>query len=239
VVSIFVNTTQFAPHEDLDSYPRPLDVDLEHAEAAGAEVVFVPPREVIYPEGIDGATKAAHDLALPGVATQPGLEDASRPHFFGGVCLVVGRLFDLVRPASCVMGEKDYQQLLVVKGLVLDDPDRFGALEIVSRPTVREPGGLAMSSRNAPLDETTRPRALGLFRALEAAKKSASIKDGRSVMQGILAEHELEPEYAVIRDAATLEPLPDAEMSTNQPLRALIAARLGPIRLIDNCAMGT
>jgi pantoate--beta-alanine ligase len=239
VVSIFVNMMQFAPDEDLDSYPRSLEADLQHAEAAGADVVFVPPVEVIYPEGEVAATKTVQGLDLPGVATQPGLEDACRPHFFGGVCLVVGRLFDLVQPASCVMGDKDYQQMLVVQAMVQDDPDRFGPLEVIGCPTVRESDGLAMSSRNAYLDDATRPRAPGIHQALEAARNSDTHEAGIIAMRSVLAEHELETEYAVIRDASTLEPHPNAEIEANRPSRALIAARLGSIRLIDNCAMGT
>lgn len=239
VVSIFLNPTQFAPHEDLENYPRTLDRDLELLEAAGADAVYVPPTDEIYPDGLDGARTLAEQISLPDVAIRPRLEEATRPHFFGGVCLVVGRLFDLIKPSISIFGEKDYQQLLVIREMVALEPERFGSIEVIGMPTVREPDGLAMSSRNAYLNETTRPRARGLYKALEEAQKAESIRGATIAMRSILIEHELEVEYADVRNASNLDPLPKNAELTDQPLRALIAARLDGIRLIDNCAMPT
>ena len=239
VVSIFLNPTQFAPGEDLESYPRTLESDLKDLEAAGADIVFVPTEQVVYPDGIEAARTAAQTLELPLVAVRPGLEEGHRPHFFGGVCLVVGRLLDLVRPSTCVMGEKDYQQLLVLQAMVRADRDRFGTLEVIGCPTVRDPDGLAMSSRNAYLNERTRPHALGLVRALEEAQRADSVRSAGLAMRRVLMEHELEVDYAVIRDAATLDRVSDSDNLADRPLRALVAARLDGIRLIDNCSLTT
>ena len=231
VVSIFVNPTQFAAGEDFDEYPRPLDRDLEIAAAAGADIVFAPPCEEIYPEGQRAAHATAERIALPALATSPGLEDLIRPHFFAGVCLVVGRLLDMVKPGLCIFGEKDYQQLLVIRKMVQEKRSRFGELVVESSPTIRDTDGLALSSRNVHLSDSQRARALGIPRALEAAKQSLGIDEAQVTMRRVLAEHELDVDYAAIRHAELLSP-PNQE---DIPLRALIAARVGAIRLIDNC----
>ena len=231
VVSVYVNPTQFAAGEDLATYPRTLEDDTERARDAGADVLFVPDTEVIYPEGVERAARAAAELELPAVATEPGLEDGCRPHFFGGVCLVVGRLFDLVRPGLAVFGEKDYQQLRVVSEMVAAERDRFGPLEIVGRPTVRDGRGLALSSRNVGIDPADADRALGLIRALEEAGNATTPEDAEARMRSTLDRHGLETQYAVVRNARTLQLVRAQE---SEPLRALIAARLGSIRLIDN-----
>ncbi len=229
VVSIFVNPAQFGPGEDLQCYPRSLDADLRNARENGVDVVFVPTTEVIYPED-----EQIPVPPLPEAATRPALEDACRPVHFGGVCRVVARLFDLVRPSVAVFGEKDYQQLLVVRQLVGAQGERWPRLRIASHPTVREPDGLATSSRNTFLGRDERRRALSMWRALQAADDALGSGQGPTVaqerMRAVLTEHGLEVDYAVLRDARTLWAAP----SPRTPARALVAARVGSVRLIDN-----
>ncbi|MHC4989444.1 MAG: pantoate--beta-alanine ligase [Planctomycetota bacterium] len=229
VVTVFVNPTQFGPGEDFRTYPRNLEQDAELAAEHGADIVFAPDDRSVYPPDEDLGTPP-----LPEVATEPGLEDAFRPGHFEGVCQVVARLFDLVRPRTAVFGEKDYQQLLVVRGMVQaigrSDPRRWGLLEIVSHPTVREPDGLAMSSRNVHLAPEERDDALGLHRALQAAAAANRPSTAESIMRDTLDAHGLAIDYAVVRDAATLAPVD----SFARPTRGLVAARLGAVRLIDN-----
>jgi pantoate--beta-alanine ligase len=229
VVSIFVNPTQFGPGEDFERYPRTLEADCEAAEQAGADVIYAPPVEEVYPPD-----RTSPVPPLPAVATEPKLEDAHRPGHFAGVCQVVARLFDLVQPRWAVFGEKDYQQLLVIRAMVQHfastEPDRWPDLQIIANPTVREPDGLAMSSRNRYLSAAMRERALGLSRALAAAVEPAVPADAERAMQRVLAEHELTVDYAVVRDAESLLPM----TTFDRPARALIAARLGEVRLIDN-----
>ena len=233
VVSIFVNPTQFGPREDYARYPRTLDADCALLEPLGAAAVFVPSVEAIYPRGLEAACAEAEALALPDVATRPGLEDASRPHHFGGVALVVGRLFDLVRPARAYFGEKDYQQLRLIEDMVAADRGRYGTLEVVPCPTIRERNGLAMSSRNRYLAPDERDAALALSRALQIAHSAQRVATAERLMRDTLDAHGLETEYAVVRDARTLLPVTGFE----RPTRALIAARLGSTRLIDNAPM--
>ena len=233
VVSIFVNPTQFGPREDYARYPRTLDADCALLEPLGAAAVFVPSVEAIYPRGLEAARAEAAAITLPAVATAPGLEDACRPTHFGGVALVVGRLFDLVRPARAFFGEKDYQQLRLIEDMVASDRARFGALEIVPCPTIREGNGLAMSSRNRYLAPEEREAALALSRALQIAHSAQRVTTAERLMRDTLDGHGLETEYAVVRDARTLLPVAGFE----RPTRALIAARLGSTRLIDNAAM--
>lgn len=233
VVSIFVNPTQFGPREDYARYPRTLDADCALLEPLGAAAVFVPSVEAIYPRGLEAAREEAAAISLPEVATRPGLEDACRPTHFGGVALVVGRLFDLVRPARAFFGEKDYQQLRLIEDMVASDRARFGALEIVPCPTIREGNGLAMSSRNRYLAPEEREAALALSRALQIAHSAQRVTTAERLMRDTLDGHGLETEYAVVRDARTLLPVAGFE----RPTRALIAARLGSTRLIDNAAM--
>ncbi|MFO0874249.1 MAG: pantoate--beta-alanine ligase [Phycisphaerales bacterium] len=255
LVSIFVNPTQFAPGEDFARYPRTLDADIALAESAGADVVFAPDVETVYPTGRAEAPFAAPPL--PSVATAPKLEDAHRPSHFAGVCQVVARLFDLVQPRVAVFGEKDFQQLRVIESLVAmvaaATPARWPVWRdgctvpgvagvshpaIVGHPTVREPDGLAMSSRNRYLDAAQRERALGLSRALRSAAAAQRPAAAERAMRETLVAHGLSVDYAVVRDAATLMPVESLE----RPTRALIAARIDPsrpdsVRLIDNAAM--
>jgi pantoate--beta-alanine ligase len=229
VVSIFVNPTQFGPAEDFAAYPRRLERDLDEARSAGAAVVFVPSLEAMYPPG-----EAIEVPPLPPAATEPGLEDACRPGHFAGVCQVVARLFDLVRPVVAVFGEKDYQQLLVVREMVEAHRDRWGALRIEAHPTVRDRDGLALSSRNDYLRTDQRDQALGPYRALCAggeALRRGTRSAAEARMHRVLIEHGLEVDYAVVRDARTLGPL---SKSAAAPARGLVAARLGRVRLIDN-----
>ncbi len=228
VVSIFVNPTQFETHDDSDRYPRTLDADVQAADKAGADVVFAPDVQTMYPPD--------HEIPippLPTVATTPGLEDAHRPGHFAGVCQVVARLFDLVRPSAAIFGEKDYQQLLVITDMVRAEGGRWPGLRIESHETVREADGLALSSRNAYLQASQRDQALGLSRALassqQEARRGALPAAMESLMHEILAEHRLAVDYAAVRDARTLD-APDP----SRPARAVVAVRLGDVRLIDN-----
>lgn len=226
VVSIFVNPTQFNDQGDLARYPRTLESDLELCREAGADVVFAPAVEAVYPPGLE-----IMQGELPAVATEPGLEDAHRPGHFAGVCQVVRRLFELVRPRAAVFGEKDWQQLQVIRAMT--EREALG-VQIVPVPTVREADGLAMSSRNVFLNEQARNRASAIPRALCEANAAGSVREAEARMREMLAAAGLDLEYAAVREAQTLRPLPaDAQRG-----RALIAARVqsgtGTVRLIDN-----
>ncbi|MBX3389710.1 MAG: pantoate--beta-alanine ligase [Phycisphaeraceae bacterium] len=220
IVWIFVNPTQFNDPADYARYPKTLDSDLSICRRAGAGAVFVPSKEEIYPSGIEIRVPE-----LPRVATKPGLEDAKRPGHFAGVCQVVLRFFELVKPNVAVFGEKDWQQLQVVRAMAAREMPR---VEILAMPTVREEDGLAMSSRNRFLSAEDRVRALALSRALRGAGSESSPRAAEQSMSSVLLQAGVEPEYAVVRDAATLEQPGDG------PKRALIAARVGSVRLIDN-----
>jgi len=207
VTTIFVNPTQFAPDEDLSNYPKPLDDDIERARAAGSDVLFIPSVKTIYPNG-------PHSIPvppLPEVATKPKLEDAARPTHFAGVCQVVLRFFNLIKPSVAVFGEKDYQQLLVIRSMVAQ---QNLPIEIIGGPIIRERDGLALSSRNVYLSPDERARALGLSRALKEVANRArfnSISEGESRMRAVLNDHQIKIDYAVIRNANTLMPVFDNE----------------------------
>ena len=221
VVSVFVNPTQFNDPKDLDRYPRTLDADSAGCERAGADIVFAPSPGEVYPPG-----QLVPTPALPAVAAGPGLEDASRPGHFAGVCQVVERLFELVRPAAAIFGEKDWQQLKVIEAMARDlRPD----LSIIAHPTAREPDGLAMSSRNVFLTPDDRSRARALWRGLAAARDRSTPMAAEAAMREVLEREGIAIEYAVVRDARTL--LGPVEGCAS---RALVAARLGTVRLIDN-----
>jgi pantoate--beta-alanine ligase len=241
VVSIFVNPTQFGPKEDYARYPRTLDSDCALLEPLGVAAVFVPSVEAIYPRGLEAARVESAALALPDVATMPGLEDSCRPGHLAGVALVVGRLFDLVGASAAYFGEKDFQQLRLVEdmveGRVEADRARFGGLKIVRCATIREKDGLAMSSRNRYLSAEERIAALALSRALQLARAAERVKDAEAAMHEVLVSCGLETEYAVVRDARTLMPVDESTTALVRPTRALIAARLGHTRLIDNASM--
>jgi len=225
VVSIFVNPTQFAPHEDLATYPRTWEADLAALSRLGTDLIWAPPTELMYPPGF--ATRV-----LPEGPACAGLEDRFRPHFFGGVATVVAKLFLQCRPDIAMFGEKDYQQLKVVAQLAkdLDMP-----LRIVPGRTVREKDGLALSSRNAYLTPRERARAPTLYRVLrESAEKirqgkriSAVLEQGRAA----IVQAEFTVDYLEARHAGTLQPVRSLD---DGPIRLLVAARIGTTRLIDN-----
>lgn len=232
VVSIFVNPTQFAPHEDLDRYPRPIEEDLRRCRELGVDLVFRPCVEEIYPP--DGQAVRVEVPELGGI-----LEGAHRPQFFGGVCGVVAKLFNIVEPNAAVFGMKDYQQLRVVEAMA---SGLNFAVRIVPVATVREPDGLAMSSRNVYLEGEQRERALALSRALAGARRM--IEEGaidpeevEGFMRHELEVHELAVDYAVVRDAWTLQPV-DMIGPADRAVVCLIAAWVGAVRLIDNVLVG-
>ncbi len=227
VVSIFVNPRQFGPNEDLDAYPRREAKDAQMLQAAGVAILWAPTVEVMYPDG------HATNISLSGVTE--GLDGAARPGHFDGVATVVTKLFNQVQPNVALFGEKDYQQLAVVRRMVrdLDLP-----IEIVGVPTQRAEDGLALSSRNAYLSEDERHNALALPRALgEAARqmeKGAAVDAAIARAIAMLAAHGFDPvDYVSLCDAQTLEPM----AVLDRPARLLGAARLGRTRLIDNIAV--
>jgi pantoate--beta-alanine ligase len=228
VVSLFVNPAQFNERADLERYPRSEQRDRELAEAAGADVLFVPTVEEVYPAGF------ATSVEVLGVSER--LEGAARgSEHFRGVATVVTKLLCMAQPDVAFFGQKDAQQLVVIRRLVCDLnlPVRIEALA-----TVREPDGLAMSSRNALLSVEDRARALALPRALDAARELAA-RGERSAdvllaaARAAMARYRVEPEYLALVDPSTFEPLAELE---DQALLAL-AARLGEVRLIDNTTL--
>jgi pantoate--beta-alanine ligase len=225
IVSIFVNPAQFAPHEDLATYPRTWDADLASLARERVELVWAPPVSVMYPHGF--ATRVVPE----GPATA-GLEDAFRPHFFAGVATVVAKLFLQCRPDFAMFGEKDFQQLKVVTRLARDLDLR---LRVIGVPTVREPDGLALSSRNAYLSPDERAVAPLLHRILTDCARKIS---AGSAVTGVLAGgHKaitaagFTLDYLEARNADTLAPL---RAAADEKIRILVAARLGRTRLIDN-----
>jgi pantoate--beta-alanine ligase len=226
VMSLFVNPTQFGAGEDLDSYPRDEERDLELAAEAGADLVYAPPVEEVYPDGfstaveVDGLTEV-----LCGDPARRG------PEHFRGVTTVVAKLFNTVQPDVAYFGQKDAQQVAAIRRMVrdLDIPVRIEAL-----PTVREADGLAMSSRNAYLDGEERERATALSRALratEAGARAGSLAAALEAGRRELAAAGIEPEYFEARDAENLQPV--AELN-GRPVLIAVAARVGRARLIDN-----
>ena len=227
LVSIFVNPTQFAPTEDFGAYPRTLDQDL--AKLSGqADIVFTPSAKEMYPDGF------ATSITVGGPAL--GLESDFRPHFFSGVATVVARLLIAAEPDMAVFGEKDYQQLLVVKQLVRD---LALPVEIMAAPTLREADGLAMSSRNAYLSAEERKVAgqlnLVLKQAIAAARAGGDLRavEGAAV-EALWKAGFSHVDYVAIRDAANLGHITSLE----RPARILAAAKIGKTRLIDNMAIG-
>jgi pantoate--beta-alanine ligase len=232
VVSLFVNPTQFGPGEDLAAYPRDEARDLALAAAAGADLVWAPGAEDVYPEGFCTRIEVA--------GPSQGLEGAVRPHHFGGVATVVAKLILAVRPDRVVFGQKDAQQVAVVRRLMRDlHLDDVG---LVVAPTVREPDGLAMSSRNAYLGPEDRAAAVALSRALDAAGALAAEGEedaGRleqAAMAVLRAERRCDPEYARVVDPDTFEPI---RRLGGGPALLAVAARVGPARLIDNLPLPT
>ena len=231
VVSLFVNPLQFGDPADLAAYPRHEETDLAVAEREGADVVFAPSAEEMYPVG------------EPEVAVDPGplgerLEGAARPGHFRGVATVVAKLFHAVGRCSAYFGEKDAQQLAVIRRMVRD---LSFPVEVVACPTVREPDGLALSSRNARLSPEERDAAPCLFLALSeaAAAARAGERDAATLIaimaREIGATSEARLDYAVVVDDETFEEVGTIE----RPARALVAARFGQVRLIDNLLLPT
>jgi pantoate--beta-alanine ligase len=230
-VSVFVNPTQFGPGEDLAAYPRDLARDLDLLHGEGVDLVFTPNPEAMYtPDG-------------PLVTVDAGpigneLEGAVRPTHFRGVATVVAKLFNIVLPDLAFFGEKDYQQLLVIRRMVcdLDFP-----VSVVGVPTTREIDGLALSSRNAYLGPEERAIAPVLYRALSEARRKAERGQAdvatleRALAATLACEPSIEVDYVAIRDAATLAPV--ETLAAGVPARALVAAGVGRARLIDNAAI--
>jgi pantoate--beta-alanine ligase len=225
VVSIFVNPTQFAPHEDFGSYPRTMNADLDKLASVGAHLVWAPTAKVMYPDGF------ASRIALEGPAVA-GLEDVYRPHFFGGVATVVGKLFNQCRPDFAMFGEKDYQQLKVVTRMAKDLDMRVSVLGV---PTVREKDGLAMSSRNVYLSAEERQAAPILYRTMKevSARLRKGDKIGKALAEGraAITDAGFAVDYLEARHAETLAPITSFKA---QPVRLLVAAKIGRTRLIDN-----
>jgi pantoate--beta-alanine ligase len=226
-LSIFVNPTQFAPTEDLARYPRDLPGDLAKAATAGTDVAYVPDTRDVYPPGYQTFVEV-RDVSR-------GLDGASRPGHFAGVATVVCKLFNVVRPHVALFGEKDFQQLAVIRRMAID---LDLGVEIAAMPTVREPDGLAMSSRNAYLSSDERLRALALSRGLAAARArfAAGERDAAALVaaaRAALESHVDRVDYVELRDATTLAPVTRLEGEGV----LLIAAFVGKTRLIDNARL--
>jgi pantoate--beta-alanine ligase len=220
VVSIYINPLQFGPDEDLDRYPQDPEGDAAKCEAAGVDTLFLPP--TLY------ATDHSTHVGVRDLTTQ--LCGAARPGHFDGVTTVVARLFGIVQPHIAVFGEKDYQQLAVIRRMVRD---LFMPIEILGGPLVRDHDGLALSSRNAYLSQSQRARALSLRRALGAMQDSDDPStDARiAIAKQILDVDTID--YLKVVDADTIQPL----TTIDRPARACVAAHFGPTRLIDNVAL--
>lgn len=231
-VSIFVNPRQFGPNEDLDAYPRRLAADAALLEAEGVDVLWAPTVDVMYPSGY------ATNISVSGLDAV--LCGAARPGHFDGVATVVNKLFNQVRPDFALFGEKDWQQLAIIRRMARDlDLSRPHADRIIGVPTVREADGLAMSSRNQYLSAQEREQAVTLNRAMR--KAIAAVIAGGAVSEAlatlnaeVLAGGFHAIDYADLRDAATLE---DIATYDGRPARLLVAARIGKARLIDNMAV--
>jgi len=227
VVSIFVNPKQFGPAEDLDAYPRREAKDAAMLAAAGVDLLWLPSVEVMYPTGF------STNVSVSGVSE--GLDGAARPGHFDGVATVVLKLFNQVRPDVAIFGEKDYQQLAVIRQA---NSDLDIGIDIIGLPTQRAEDGLALSSRNAYLSDAERTAALALPRALGEAKrlmeKGESVESATAKAMIILENSGFGPiDYVALCDAATLAPM----TVLDRPARLLGAAKLGTTRLIDNIAV--
>lgn len=229
IVSIFVNPTQFAPGEDLEAYPRDLDADLEKLALEGVDLVYTPERDQIYAP--DHSTRI-----LVGDVGE-GLETDHRPTFFHGVALIVNKLFNRIRPDFAVFGEKDFQQLAVIRRMVrdLDMP-----VEIIGAPIARDSHGLALSSRNRYFDEagleTARALNMIMFAARDAIQTGADIKETLANAENFLRDTGFsDVDYVSLANASSLNLTKEQPLSS--PSRLLIAAHCHGVRLIDNCAV--
>lgn len=225
VVSIFVNPTQFGPGEDFDRYPRSLEADCKLLAAAGVRWVFAPPVESLYPPG--DATRVSVD------GPSRRWEGEHRPGHFQGVATVVCKLFSMVPATAAFFGAKDWQQTVVVRRMVCD---LALPIEVVVCPTVREPDGLAMSSRNVYLNATDRTRAVALSEGLTAARdcwqQGGTAVEATAALAAPLAREQVAVDYAAVVDPVSLEPL--ADDARGAAAIALVAGRVGSTRLIDN-----
>jgi pantoate--beta-alanine ligase len=229
VVSIFVNPTQFGPSEDLARYPRDLEGDLTKCAAAGVDAVFAPTATDMYPQG--------HRTFVEVTGLSEGLDGARRPGHFRGVATVVTQLFALVRPHLAVFGEKDWQQLQILRRLAID---LHLGVEVVGMPVVREADGLALSSRNAYLSPEERLRALALWRGLQAARArwAGGERTAAALLDSVRVElraANVREDYVELVDPTTLVPL---EQADRLETRLLVAAFVGTTRLIDNAPVG-
>ncbi|MEM1391476.1 MAG: pantoate--beta-alanine ligase [Pseudomonadota bacterium] len=228
VVSIFVNPTQFAPGEDLDAYPRTEAADIARLEGAGVDVIYIPKHDDMYPSG------SLTDVSVAGMSDL--LDGVHRPHFFYGVATVVARLFIHVRPDVAVFGEKDYQQLQIIRRMVRD----LGfQIDIIGGPTVRDPDGLAQSSRNAYLTIDERKLANTISTALHRVAKrlevGANVSDALTEAKDSIRKAGFEKiDYVSAVDSATLQDLGDGPIDQGYEGRLLAAAWMGKTRLIDN-----
>jgi pantoate--beta-alanine ligase len=235
VVSLFVNPTQFGPHEDFAAYPRDLSADQRLLAEEGVWALFAPAAEEVYPPG------ARTIVEVEGLSST--LEGACRPGHFRGVATVVSKLLTIVQPDAAFFGQKDYQQLLVIERMTRD---LHFPLEIVPVATVREPDGLAMSSRNAYLSQSERQAATALYRALKLAQtrivegaRDAETRNASSLRAELEEEIRREPlaqiDYVAVADPENLQPLADLPQS---PVLVALAVRIGKTRLIDNALIG-
>lgn len=229
VVSIFVNPTQFGPGEDFDRYPRDEEGDRSKLEAEGVDLLFIPEAAEMYPSGYQTYVEVQE--------VSKGLCGDFRPGHFRGVATVVAKLFNIVKPHLAVFGEKDYQQLLVIKRMVKDlDLD----IEIVPGTLIREEDGIAMSSRNAYLSPEDRRKATILYRSLTKGKELFESGEKRAVQlreivrDSIASKEGVTLQYVEIRDAETLESIERVD----KPAVVAVAAKIGPVRLIDNMILG-
>lgn len=223
VLSIFVNPTQFAPHEDLDRYPRTWEADHAMAAETGMDVIYAPMASAMYP--------ADYSTYVTAEGVSAGLCSITRPHFFRGVATVVAKLFNAVLPHRAYFGQKDAQQCAVIKRMARD---LDMGVEIIEMPIVREPDGLAMSSRNAYLSAEDRVRALCLSRALQAAEERMRAGERSAAAIRAVATEYLQPadrvDYVELVDADSMAPVDEV----NAPVTLAVAAFIGTTRLIDN-----
>lgn len=231
IVSIFVNPTQFAPHEDFTKYPRTFEADVDRLAAGNVDAVFAPTPDMMYPPGF------ATTVSLEGPA-KAGLEDVFRPSHFAGVATIVAKLHIQAMPDIAIYGEKDFQQLAVIRQMSrdLDLP-----LDVIGAPTIREDDGLALSSRNVYLSETDRRIAPLLYNTMQdCARRIRAGDDAEQTMargRGIIIEAGFSLDYLELRDAVTLAPAGAEDARQDKPLRILVAAKIGTTRLIDNIAV--
>ena len=229
--SIFVNPTQFAANEDFTTYPRTFERDLELLQAQGTDLVFAPPPSEVYPDGFDTWIE-------PGAVAE-GMEGAARPGHFRGVATVVAKLFTITRPDRAYFGQKDGQQVAVIRKM---NADLNLGVAVVTMPTIREPDGLALSSRNAYLTPEQRAAAPVVYQALRAAESlwQAGQRNANPLQAAAMAVLETEPlisavDYVTIVDANTMATL--NAVTDGQPAMIATAARLGSVRLIDNVVL--